>query len=475
MGGFVMRPPVFKLSLILILTIGCVLVVTQDSAKADHDPLDQGLSARLGQLGFTGRIEATMEQRLGRHLDQRRANLGRLLWFDTIGGLNNDNTCAGCHSPTNAFGDTQSIAIGIDNNGIVGPHRVGPRNQRRTPMAINTAFFPNLMWNSRFASLSGDPFDDISGFIFPMPEGLSLSYLPQLLDAQAFIPPTERVEVAGFAFPGDNFAIRAEVLNRLNAVDAYRKLFGEVFPEVKNGSPIDFNMFGKSIAEFEFSLVFADAPIDQYARGQKNALTNDQKKGALLFFGTAGCVECHKVSGQSNEMFSDFSQHVIGVPQIAPAVGDPAAGNVTFDGPGQNEDFGLEQITGDVSDRYKFRTSPLRNVALQPTFFHNGAFTRLEDAIRHHLDVLASVNNYSPATAGVAPDLRGPLGPMAPVLARLDPLLATPIHLTDEEFRQLVDFVTNGLLDPRAKPENLRKLVPKSVPSSRPTLKFEFE
>ena len=199
-----MRPPVFKLSLILILTVGCVLVVTQDSAKADHDSLDQELSARLGQLGFTGRIEATLEQRLGRHLDQRRANLGRLLWFDTIGGLNNDNTCAGCHSPTNAFGDTQSIAIGIDNNGIVGPHRVGPRNQRRTPMAINTAFFPNLMWNSRFASLSGDPFDNSSGFVFPQPEGLTLSYLPQLLDAQAFIPPTERVEVAGFTFPGDN-------------------------------------------------------------------------------------------------------------------------------------------------------------------------------------------------------------------------------------------------------------------------------
>ena len=64
---------------------------------------------------------------------------------------------------------------------------------------------------------------------------------------------------------------------------------------------------------------------------------------------------------------------------------------------------------------------------------------------------------------------------MAPVLSRLDPLLANPIHLTDEEFRQLVDFVTNGLLDPRAKPDNLKKLVPKSVPSGRPTLKFEFE
>src|SRR5258705_1971779 len=100
---FEMRLPVFKLSLILVLTIGCVLIVTQDSAKAGHDPLDQELSARLNELGFTGRIESTLEQRLGRYLDQRRANLGRLLWFDTITGLNNDNTCAGCHSPTNAL------------------------------------------------------------------------------------------------------------------------------------------------------------------------------------------------------------------------------------------------------------------------------------------------------------------------------------------------------------------------------------
>ncbi|HVQ39284.1 MAG TPA: cytochrome c peroxidase, partial [Pyrinomonadaceae bacterium] len=268
---------------------------------------------------------------------------------------------------------------------------------------------------------------------------------------------------------------RAEVLNRLNGNAAYRKLFREAFPEVKNGALIDFDMFGKATAEFEFSLVFADAPIDRYARGLKNALSDDQKVGALLFFGKAGCVACHRVSGPSNEMFSDFAQHVVAVPQISPAVGDPLAANVLFDGPGQNEDFGLEQVTGESNDRYKFRTSPLRNVAMQPSFFHNGSFTRLEDAIRHHLDVLTSVNNYDPAAAGVATDLTGPLGPMAPVLARLDPLLVNPIVLTDQEFRQLVDFVGNGLLDPRATPENLKKLVPKSVPSGRGVLIFEFK
>src|ERR1043166_6420484 len=279
---------------ICIVAISLLLI----STFAVRSPtLDEQLSAVLGQHGFNGRIESTLEQRLGRKLDNQLVDLGRLLFFDTVGGLNNDNNCSGCHSPTNGFGDSQSIAIGIDNNGIVGPDRAGPRNQRRTPMAINTAFFPNLMWNSRFAALSHDPFDNSAGFEFPLPEGLTLWDEPHLLVAQAFIPPTERVEVAGFKFPGDNFAIRNEVLRRINNVPEYRKRFGKIFPTVREGGPITFDMFGLAIAEFEFSLVFADAPIDAFARGQRNALTNDQKRGALLFFGSARCVECHQVAG----------------------------------------------------------------------------------------------------------------------------------------------------------------------------------
>ncbi len=438
------------LSTLLMAATGCVLLTLIPQSSADDSaPLNQQLETRLAQHGFTGRIQSTLEQRLGRHINNQLADLGRLLFFDTVGGLNNDNNCSGCHSPTNGFGDTQSIAIGIDNNGEVGPD-------------------PNLMWNSRFASLSNNPFDNSAGFLFPQPEGLTLSYQPHLLVAQAFIPPTERVEVAGFTFPGDNYDIRNEVLRRINNVPEYRKLFGRLFLSVRAGGPITFDMFGAAIAEFEFTQVFADAPIDGFARGQQNALTDAQKRGALLFFGAARCVECHKVSGESNEMFSDFTQHVIGVPQIA-----PVTGNVTFDGPGQNEDFGLEQITGNSSDRYKFRTSPIRNVALQPAFFHNGSFTRLEDAVRHHLDVFTSARNYSPSVAGIDSDLTAPMGPIEPVLARVDPILATPINLTDDQFRELVDFVRNGLLDQRAKPENLRKLIPRSVPSGFPVLRFE--
>ena len=93
--------------------------------------------------------------------------------------------------------------------------------------------------------------------------------------------------------------------------------------------------------------------------------------------------------------------------------------------------------------------------------------------MRHHLDVFTSAQNYSPVAAGVDSDLTGPMGPIAPVLARIDPILATPINLIGDEFRRLLDFVGNGLLDSRAKPENLRKLIPRSVPSGFPALTFE--
>jgi cytochrome c peroxidase len=428
--------------------------------------VDARLARTLAEQGFTGRVGSTLTARLGRPIHAPLADLGRLLFFDVENGLNNDNSCAGCHNPRNGFGDSQSIAIGVGNNGVVGPGRTGPRNQRRSPVLTNVAFFPTLMWNSRFHSNAGDPFDNSKGFTFPPPEGTSLSYLPHLLTAQAFIPPTERVEMAGFAFPGTSNDIRNEVIRRINAIRGYRERFGGIYPHIRAGAPITYDEFGAAVAEFEFTLSFADAPIDAFARGQTAAMTDAEKRGALVFFGQGKCVSCHSVRGQSNEMFSDFKQHVIGVPQIV-----PAAGNVAFDGPGANEDFGLAQVTGRDADRYAFRSSPLRNVSLQPTFMHNGAFTRLEDAIRHHLDPIASANSYSPATAGVAPDLQGPMGPIQPVLQRLDGKLRQPTRLSDENLSDLVQFVRTGLLDPRA--SQLTSLIPKRVPSGRPVHTFQ--
>lgn len=523
-----MRSGKLVLVVLMFLSGGLVLLLDPSAGRAvpvvhasdANNSLDDQLAEVLANAGFTGRIEQTFHERLeaalGRPIDPKLANLGRLLWFDKIHSLHHDNTCGGCHSPTNGFGDSQPMAIGVQNNNLVGPDRTGPRNQRRTPLVINTALYPGMMWNARFSSLSGDPFDNSQGFRFPFPEDDTRFSFAQdvehgvhiLLQAQAHMPPTELIEVAGFTgtcpkgvpdptlgpafcqfddgkgetvpLPDStgsrNEPIRQKALALLNANPKYRELFGEVFPEVKAGAPIDFFMFGKAIAEFEFTLVFADAPIDQFARGDHDAMTGEEKRGALLFFGKAGCVQCHAVSGKSsagfaNEMFSDFLERDIGVPQLTPGFG-VGKGNVIFDGPGANEDFGREEFTGNEADRYLFRTSPLRNLAVSPGFFHNGAFVRLEDAIRHHLDARKSDLNYDPTKAGVPADLRI-VGPSAPVLQKLDPILQTPIHLTEGEFNELVAFVRNGLLDPRAKAENLCKLVPSEVPSGLPVLQFQ--
>jgi cytochrome c peroxidase len=465
----------------------------------DDDVLDATLRFVLRRAGFTGRIQASLPFRLGRPLSRARIEAGRALFFDKIVNLGDDNTCAGCHSPTNGFGDSQRIAIGVQNNNVVGPHRSGPRNQRRSPMVGNAIFYPALMWTPRFFALSGNPFFSPQGFQFPPPENV-VTGEPTLLAAQGALPATELVEAAGFRGIADNpgpfterhfvfdngegeplpapdetgfhnFPIQAKVQERLNAIPEYLELFGRAF---NRGVPlppggITISMRRRAVAEFQASLVAANAPLDRFARGADHAMTEGQKRGALLFFGKARCVSCHAVAGNANEMFSDFKAHRIGGPQVCPTFG-VGTGNVIFDGPGEDEDFGFQQTTGDPADRYTFRTAPLRNLKVAPGFFHNGAFGTLEAAIAHHLDVVRSLRNYDPRRNALPRDLD--VTPSDGILAAgIDPLLRRPISLTAREFRDLVEFVRDGLFDPRVL--TYCREVPDSVPSGMALQLFE--
>jgi len=88
-------------SLVCLVLVSIILTTRPVQATLlEHNQLDQELTAVLREAGFTGRIEASLESRLGRKINPKLADIGRLLWFDTITGLNDDNTCAGCHSPT---------------------------------------------------------------------------------------------------------------------------------------------------------------------------------------------------------------------------------------------------------------------------------------------------------------------------------------------------------------------------------------
>ena len=512
------------------------------SANADQpERLEDRLARVLKQVGFTGRVQESLEPRLGRRLDPKLVKLGRTIFFDNIMGLHRDNACAGCHSPAAGFGDSQSIAIGTDNNGIVGPGRTGPRNQRRAPLTINTVFSPSLMLNLRFVSRSGDPFDLSLGASVPLPVGGDTVWNPSsacfyatcfdprkmttLLTVQGHLPPTELIEMAGFTaeVPGDvdpalyhpshtvssgalsdtvpgpiagpngsppdsfdmSYSIRQKVLDRFNANAEYVSRFGRIYPEA-GGGKITFAMIGAALAEFQMANTFANAPLDRFARGHRHALTESQQRGALLFFTRGNCVSCHGVAGASNEMFTDFENYVAGIPPIAPGGfglkpgGDPLnpddfPGNFAFSGPAADEDFGREEVTGDPADRYKFRTSPLRNIALQAAFFHNGSFTRLEDALRYHLETLDLAPAYDAVAAGLDADLTVRKGPLQPVLDRLEPRIAAlgDLNLSPREFQDLLAFLRDGLLDPDARPEKLCKQIPETVPSGLKVLEFQ--
>ncbi len=465
-----MRVVYTVLFVLLAVVAGVTSLVWMRSGPSPEElaALDERLQAVLTAREFTGRIEEALETRLGRPVDPELAEVGRLLFFDPILSLTQDNSCSGCHGPNVSFNGSQPIEIGVGNNGVVGPERRGPHNQRRAPTLINAAFYPRLMWDSRFSSNSLDPFRNDRGFTFPAPEGSSLSDMEHLLGAQAFTPVVNRVEMAGETFEGDNDAMRAEVTRRVEGIDAYRRMFGEVFEDIAGGAPLRYEHIAWALAEFQFTLVRADAPLDAYARGELDALTPAQKRGAIAFFTGDGCGECHIVRSFGNEMFSDFEPHVLAVPQVVPTVT-----NMTFDGPGADEDYGLEQQTGSYEDRYKFRTSPLRNVAYQPSYMHNGAYVCLEDAIRHHLQVSEYVRGYEPSE--LPRTLRAPVGPYAAMLNSAQTLIADPMQLSEEVLRDVIEFVRHGLTDPDAAPEALRYLIPATVPSGLPVHDFDFD
>src|SRR5437762_9802940 len=81
----------------LIASLAAIMAfeVAGAGSAASADGLDRQLTAALHAAGFTGRVEESLPQRLGRPVNRRLADLGRLLWFDKSGGLHSDNTCGG--------------------------------------------------------------------------------------------------------------------------------------------------------------------------------------------------------------------------------------------------------------------------------------------------------------------------------------------------------------------------------------------
>jgi cytochrome c peroxidase len=298
---------------------------------------------------------------------------------------------------------------------------------------------------------------------YDLPEGLE-----NVLAVQAMFPVTSATEMAGQA--GENPIADAaaagnlagpggvweQLAERLQGLPGYVEQFIAVFPDIAGASDINFTHAANAIAAFEAANWRADnSPFDRFLRGEKGAMSRSALAGMRIFYSPnkGNCASCHSGTFQTDQSF-----RAIAMPQVGPGKAD---------GPGY-EDFGRERISGDRTDRYRFRVPSLRNVAQTAPYGHSGAYNTLEAVVRHHLDPVAALYAYDASQLRMSsrPDLEA-----NDLQAMLDPAVVTAIAqaneldsvaLKEREIRQLIDFL-HALTDPAML--DMRGDVPKALPS----------
>ncbi len=402
--------------------------------------------------------------------DSELTRLGRDLFFDPILSGDQNIACATCHHPEFAMTDGRVLPIGAGGHGL-GESRVfrkliqadlssGATNgeaivnpfidvfiPRNSPTIINSALLSIQFWDGR---VERRPAEEI---VRTPEDAINALDLEDPLLAQALFPITSQHEMAGVAF-GDfpPMVIRLRLLERLRGNEEYARRFASAF----DSPHITIRQLGEAIAAFEQQLIFTESPWDDYVAGDSQALSDRQKRGALLFFGAAkrevNCAACH-----SGDLFTDLGFHNLLAPQLGPGKDNGIDGN---------DDLGRANVSFDYRDQYRFRTPSLRNAELTAPYFHSGAYAKLEEVIWHHADPWRANIVYDPARH-LPPALQDDVLPydferQAHTVAR--PMKAG-LPVNEDEVADLVEFLLS-LTDPAAR--DLSHITPSEVPSGLP-------
>lgn len=254
-----------------------------------------------------------------------KIELGRRLFYDVDLSWDGTMSCATCHEQKRGFADANKTRPGFD----------GTPGERNIQTLANVAWMNSLTW--------GGPHVDT-------------------LEHQALIP------IEGFVPVEMGFGGKPEgaLAKRLSDQACYPQLFRAAFPE--RGGKIDMDTITMALAAFQRTLVSLDAHYDRWRRGDASAISDQAKRGAMLF-DTKECSSCH-----AGPHFTDA------------ALGgrEPQEAFHRLAWPMDGKDAGLARITLKSEDAGKFRTPGLRNVSLSAPYMHDGAIATLEDAVRHH-------------------------------------------------------------------------------------------
>jgi cytochrome c peroxidase len=379
----------------------------------------------------------------------QKAVLGKILFWEEQMSSDNTVACGTCHVWNSAGGsDPRSAGPGSihpgldgvvgtpdDKRGSRGVVSCGPtgaftddgtffpdaqRTPRKAPSPLGSLWSPSQFWDGRSIGVFVNP--DTGLVTIPLGGSLENQALgPLVATAEMACSPrtlgdvVTRIQNAVPLRLASN--LPADVANAIAANPTYPLLFQAAF-----GTPVvTAERIAFAIATYERTLVANQTPWDAFNAGNPNALTANQILGLNLFVapppqGGAGCVLCHGAPTFTNNTFRNIG------------VRPPA------------EDLGRFVITGQLSDRGRFKVPSLRNVALRAPYFHNGGKATLTDVVTFYNVGGEFFDNQDPA---------------------INPLGLTPLQVS-----RIVDFLQNGLTDPR-----VAQGLP---PFDRPTLHSEL-
>ena len=172
---------------------------------------------------------------------------------------------------------------------------------------------------------------------------------------------------------------------------------------IKNVYKVDkitINEITDAIAEFEKTLVTPNARFDQWLKGDDKALTAYELEGYNLFK-SVGCTACHNgvnVGGNSFQKMGLYEEYIT-----------------------KNPAEGVAGLSGEDTDRFKFKVPTLRNVELTYPYFHDGAYWKLEDAVdvmarlqlgrKLETDEIAKITAFLKTLTGEQPGFQLPMLP----------------------------------------------------------------
>jgi len=363
-------------------------------------------------------------------ITQPKIDLGALLFHETGIGLSPKHAsnmgnygCASCHFATAGFqaGTHQGIADGGMGFGINGEGRIANPDYLpteldvqaiRTPSALNIAYQEAILWNGQFGALGVNA-------------GTEASWTPGT--------PKEKNNLG---YEGtETQAIAAQDVHRLKMNDSicvnlnYKVLFDKAFPESDPSIRYGQINCGLAIAAYERIILANQAPFQLWLRGKTNALTDQEKRGAALFFGKANCASCHNGPNLANMEF-----YAIGMKDLFETT------DITYGANSEScENKGRYCFTKNDADLYKFKVPQLYNLADSPFYGHGASFRSIRDVVAYKNKGVKE--NPSVTDSQLAEQFK-------------------PLGLTESEIDDITAFIQNALRDP-----NLLRYQPLSVRS----------